>query len=61
MQTDAPERMSLVLFSGTADKLTAAGISPKRAAYLQHFARIWLGELPADATPPEGSDDEGWN
>jgi N utilization substance protein A len=42
-------------------KLEAAGISPKRAAYLQHFARIWLGELPADAPPPEGSVDEGWN
>jgi hypothetical protein len=50
------------------EKLTAAGISPKRAAYLQHFARIWLGELPADAPLPEaagggdpGSVDEGWN
>jgi len=46
------------------DKLAAAGISPKRAAYLQHFAKIWLGELPADAPAPEGpsgSVDEGWN
>jgi hypothetical protein len=45
-------------------KLEAAGISPKRAAYLQHFAKIWLGELPSDAPAPEGpsgSVDEGWN
>ena len=25
------------------------------------LARIWTGELPADAPPPEGSVDEGWN
>jgi hypothetical protein len=50
------------------EKLAAAGISPKRAAYLQHFAKVWLGELPADAPLPEaagGGDaanvDEGWN
>jgi transcription termination/antitermination protein NusA len=45
------------------EKLNGAGISPKRAAYLQHFAKVWLGELPLDAPAPEGPEvgDEGWN
>jgi hypothetical protein len=50
-----------------------AGVVGAKAPVLQHWARVWLGELPADAPPPavaeEGGGgqaaaptvDEGWN
>ncbi len=41
------------------EKLTAAGVPAKKAEKLRWSARVWLGEVPADAPPPTGGGAEG--
>ncbi len=41
------------------EKLTAAGVPAKKAEKLRWAAKVWLGEVPADAPPPSAGGGEG--
>lgn len=37
-------------------RLVGTGLPARKAAHLVHYARVWTGEIPADAPPPEVDD-----